>query len=482
MKQVDVLIVGSGIIGATTARYLSQYNTSVLVIDQASDLGEGATKANSGILYAGFHPRGKSLKGISCVQGNAMYDQICSELGVTMKRVGSLFVAFHPEGEEKLMEKHEKGLKNGTPGMRIISGDEAREMEPHLSERVIKALYAPTTAIISPFELIWATCLSAYANGVEFKFSCAMIGVNQVKEGFIVHTTQGDIHARYVVNAAGENADAVENWVRPQDLKITPRRGEYYVFDKQGHDPLISHVIYQVQETDEGGTLIAPTVDGNLIAGPTSQNVAGYDRKETSHKGLAHVERVAKKIIPDLDMGNVITSFAGVRANIVNVSKERKDFVVRASCSGMVSALGIKNPGMTAAPYLCKLIVEELENQGLVLEENKDYCAHLELPRPFLQQTPERQQELFEQDPRNAQVICRCERITEGDILRVLRGPLPPHSLSGLKMRLRVGMGRCQGGFCTTRIVELIAQEWGVDPLHVNKYQEHSNFVKGQVK
>ena len=219
MKAYDVLIVGGGIIGAMTARELSRYQLKVLVIEKAADLGEGATKANSGILYAGFHPRGGSLKGLSCVGGNAMYDQICEELGVPMRRTGSLYVAFHPEGEETLRDKYKKGLKNGTPDMAIISGEEARRMEPLLNKRVRLALYAPTTAIISPFALVWAVSRSAVQNGVEFAFDTELLGLKPEAEGFRAMTNQGEIQARFVVNAAGENADLVEGWLYPQDLE-----------------------------------------------------------------------------------------------------------------------------------------------------------------------------------------------------------------------------------------------------------------------
>lgn len=481
MADYDVIIIGSGIIGAFVARELSKYDLHILVIDRSHDVGEGATKANSGILYPGFHHRGGSLKGISCVNGNAMYDTICTELGVRMRRVGSLFVAFHPDGEKTLFEKYERGLENGVLDMEILSGEEAGSIEPLLSTGITKALYAPTAGIISPFELILAVTRSAYENGVGFSFETEASGIFEDKENLVLETNRGQMTAKYIVNAAGENANIVDGWIHPQDLIIKPRRGEYYIFDKQEND-ILKHIIYQVQETDEGGTLIAPTIDGNLIAGPTSDDVRSYNNVETTQEGFNHIEKVAKKILPKINMNNVITSFAGVRANITNVSKEEKDFVIRTTGSRMVSALGIKNPGMTAAPYLAIKIIELLQKQGLSLKPKSSYKAILKTQKPFLQETPEKQKELWEKDHRYGRVVCRCEHITEGDIIHVLNSPLPPKSISGLKKRLRVGMGRCQGSFCTQRIIEIVARETNCKPQEVKKYLKGSNYVKGSVK
>ena len=478
--KYDVIIIGGGIIGAFTARELSKYSLKVLVIEQAYDVGEGSTKANSGILYPGFHPRGGSLKGKACAAGNAAYDIICGQLGVPMKRVGSLFVAFNDEGEQKLRDKYDNGKINGVPGMKLISGDEARGMEPGLSPGVTKALYAPTAGIISPFDLIIAVSESAAENGVDFLFGTKVTGIRH--KGKMVEVEAGNhvFFAGFAVNAAGENAAVIEGWLKPQDLVIKPKRGQYYVFDKQSCD--LRHIIFQAKESDEGGTLLTPTVDGNLLAGPTSENVVSYRHTETTGRGLEHVEKVARKLIPALDMGKVITSFAGVRVNISNVEKDFKDFVVRASGPRMVSALGIKNPGMTAAPFLAERIVEILRKQGLVLRENSDFSPALNRQRPFLNETPEKQKELYESDCRYARLVCRCEEITEGDILSALRSPLPPKSLNGLKKRLRIGMGRCKGGFCTGRVIEIMSRETGRAPREILKGTDGSNLIKGWVK
>lgn len=477
----DVIIIGSGILGVTTARLLSRFSLDTLVLEKGADLGEGASKANSAVLAAGFHPRGGSLKGISCVRGNAMYPQICKELGVEIAYPGSLFVAFHREGEEMIREKYKKGLKNGVPDMAILSGAESRALEPGLSDRVTLSLYAKTTGIIGLFSLLLRTAQSAEKNGVGFSFDEEVKKIIRHGDYFEILTSKRSLKSRYLVNTAGGMAMTLESSVRPQDLIIKPRCGQFLVFDRQGKNG-IRHVLYQAQETDEKGCLLAPSIDGNIIAGPTSQDVPDYKNVETTDWGIRHIEKVAKKILPDLDMGRVITSFAGVRANIKNVVKEEKDFVIRRSAPRMVSALGIKNPGMTAAPYLCQMILDLMFEDGLSTAPNPDYNPVLGLPEPFLKQPESVQKKWYEQDHRYGNLVCRCEEITEGDIIRVLGEPLPPKNINGLKKRLRTTMGRCQGSFCTPRLLEILSKEWGVPPEAIVKEDPGSSFVKGRVK
>lgn len=479
----DVAIIGGGILGAGTARELSKYKLNVVVLEQAYDIGEGATKANSGVLAAGFHPRGGSLKGVACVNGNAMYDRLSRDLGVEMRRVGSLYLAFNAAGANMLAEKYQRGRQNGLAAgtLRIISGEEARALEPGLSPRVTSALYAETTGIIAVFPLILRISQSASQNGVEFKFGVQVTDIENHGGHYLVHTDGEDIRARYVVNTAGEAAMTVERRVRPADLIIRPRRGQFIVFDKQGANGL-RHVLYQAQENDEKGCLLAPTIEGNILAGPTSENVRAYKNTETTAAGLAHIVKVARKIMPDLDLDGIITAFAGARANIKNMLKEEKDFIVWQSAPRMVSALGIKNPGLTAAPYLTQIILQLLQAEGLKLAPNPTYRASLNLPAKFVDLDSAAQQKLFKAEPRYGNIVCRCETVTEGDILRVLAEPLPPHSLNGLKKRLRTGMGRCQGGFCTPRIIEILSREWRVRPETILKSANGSNLVAGPVK
>lgn len=480
-KKYDVIIIGGGILGAMAARELSRYQIRIAVFEKAADIGEGATKTNSGILAAGFHPRGGSLKGISCVGGNQMYHRICEELNVPVKFIGSLFVAFSRQGEEMIAEKYQKGKINGVPGMEIISGNKARMMQPGLSERITQALFAPTTGIIDPFQLVFRTAQNASENGVEFFFQEEVQFIDGRKGDFCIHTDKRSVKADYIINTAGENAAFIERFMRPADLIIKPRRGQFYVFDKQ-KDPFLKYVIYQAQDEDEKGCLITPTIEGNIIAGPTSENVRNYHCVETTRDGLDLVERVAKKIIPGIDMGTVITSFAGVRANIKNVAKEEKDFVIRQSVPGMISALGIKNPGLTSAPYLVQKMVALLYQDGLELEHRDDYCPYVSKTDKFLDCSAEEQKRLFSLDSSYGKLICRCENITEGDIKRILREPLPPATFNGLKKRLRAGMGRCQGAYCTPRIIEIMSRELQVEPEILLKGPDKSNLVKGRLK
>lgn len=477
--KYDVAIIGAGILGCLTARELRKKRLDVLVVDKASDLAEGATKANSGVLYAGFHPRGGSLKGISCAQGNRMHQKLCQDLDVPMEYVGSLFVAFHQEGIDHIEEKMKKGRKNGVPDMKMISGNEARKLEPRLSQDVIGAMYAPTTGIISPQKLALHTALNGAENGVQFQFDTEVERIETRGGEYVLHTSRGEFSADYIVNASGEGAAQLERFVRPRDLDIKPKRGEYLVFDCPSP---IRHVIYQAQEKDEKGTLLAPTVDGNMLAGPTSYSAKSYRSTETTRQGIDHITYVAKKILPELDMGTVIASFAGIRANIENVPKEEKDFVVRLSAERFVSALGIKNPGMTASPYLAKKIVELLQEAGLPSDPNPDFDPIYRAKPLFLKADPFVQAELLAENPAYGNAVCRCEGITEGDILAVLDSALPPHDLNGLKKRLRTGMGRCQGGFCTPQIIDILSREWKVPPEKIFKSGPGSPVVKGRLR
>lgn len=462
-QVADVAVIGAGVLGCMCARELSRYKLDVVVVERAQDVGEGSSKANCGIIHTGFHARGGTLKGTSCVEGNRLYTQLVQELEVPFKRVGALYCAYGPNGLEKLAQKRQRAYQNGAGRLPLLSGDEARVMEPRLSMNVVAAFYAQTTGIISPFTLVVATAENAAQNEVRFCFGSTVERVEREAGAWVLHLATGNtVRARYVLNTAGDQAAILDAQVHEADLVVRPRRGQFYVFDKQGGPDApapLQHVLFQAQESDEGGTLVAPTIDGNVLAGPTAEQVRYFHQNATTDDGLAHVRRVARKLVPSLDMSRVITQFAGVRANIANLDKEHKDFVVRLSAPGFVSTLGIKNPGMTSSPALARRAVELLVQDGLQLEADPGFDPHRRARTPFLQCDAAEQARLLQQDPSFGHVLCRCEQITEGDVRRELAGVLPPHDFEGLKHRLRVSMGRCQGGFCKPRVMELLSEQ-----------------------
>lgn len=489
MEKIDVAVIGAGVLGCAVARELSRYKLDVAVLERAHDVGEGSSKANSGIVHAGFHPRGGSLKGLSCVQGNARIGKIARQLEIPYVNTGGLMVAFNDEGIGKLREKAQRARENGAGELPIVDGYAARVLEPRLSARVKAALVAPTTGVITPFDLVWGLAQNACANGVSFVFNAPVDRIEKARGGasagyrYVLHLEGGaSVAARFVVNMGGDGAALLDAQVHPADYRVRPRLGEYVVFDKQDPARAITHVIYQAAETDEGGTLLAPTVEGNLLAGPTSRNVRGFSDTASTPEGIRHVLGVARKLIPDLDETQVISNFAGVRTNIVNVSKELKDFVVRVSAPGFVSALGIKNPGLTSSPVLARRAVDLLEGEGLRLVPDERFTPTRRRHVPFLQRASEEQRALLRQDAAYGNVLCRCEGITEGDVRAVMRGPLPPSTLAGMKRRLRCGMGRCQGAFCMPRVVQVMADELGVEPCDVPAGEHGGRFVVRSVK
>lgn len=477
METVDVAIIGAGVVGCACARELARYSVDVLVLERAHDLGEGSSKANSGVVHVGFQPRGGSLKGTSCAEGNRRFTALAEELDIPFKRVGGMMVAFNDEGVQKLREKQARAEANGCGVLPIVSGDEARNVEPRLSGRVVAALMAPNTGIITPFDLVFALAQNAHANGVRFRFDAQVERLERARgagarskatqaashPGWLIHLSDGTaVRARYVLNMAGDAAALLDAQVHPADYHVRPRAGDFVVMDKQDPTRAITHVIYQAAETDEGGTLVSPTVEGNLLIGPTSRNVSRFTNTASTPGGIAHVLRVAKKLIPDLDEAQVITNFAGVRANIVNVPKELKDFVVRASAPGFVSALGIKNPGLTSSPVLAERAVQLLAEEGLALEPDPSFSPLRERVVPFLKCTAVEQGQLLAVDESFGRVVCRCEGVTEGDVRALLAGPLAPTTMAGVKKRLRCGMGRCQGSYCTPRVLRVMAEHAGV--------------------
>ena len=473
----DVVIIGCGVVGASAAYELARYKLRVAVLEAAADIAAGTTKANSAIIHAGYDPEPGTLMARLNVEGNRLTGEICEKLQVPFKRVGSLVVAFSPEQLPTLRTLYDRGCKNGVPGLRLLSGEEARAMEPGLSEEVCGALLAPSAGIIDPWGFAIAMAETAVRGGVELRRDCPVTGIEDTGAGFVLHTPAGDVTARFVLNAAGVDADRVHEMLEPNDWHTLPSRGEYYLLDKSEHDR-VSRVIFQCPGPEGKGVLVAPTIHGNLICGPNAEAVEDRLDLGNTAAGMAEVRAKASRSVPGIQWRQNIRNFAGLRANTT-----RSDFIIEESKAhpGFIDLAGIKSPGLSSAPAIAKMAAEMLAADGLVLEPDPDFVDKRE-HIVFKNLSAEEKNELIRKDPRYGRVVCRCETITEGEIVAALRSPIPPRSINGVKRRCNAGMGRCQGGFCGPRVQEIIARELGIDQAEVLLEQAGSTILTGRTK
>ena len=447
----DVVIIGCGIVGAATAFELSKYRLKVGIVERENDVACGTTKANSAIIHAGYDPVPGTLMARLNVRGAALARELCAVLDVPYLPCGSLVLGFSPEDQAHLEELYRRGVANGVPDLALLTGDEARALEPNLSPTVTAALHAPTAAICSPWEYGLALAETAVRNGAELQLETAVTGLTPTEEGWRVETNRGVLEARYVVNAAGLEAQTIHEMAAPPSFAIHPSRGQYFLLDKS-EGGRVGRVIFQCPNEKGKGVLVSPTVHGNLIVGPDAEPVEGDDTSTTS-AGLAFVRETALRSVPSVDFRTSIRNFAGVRA-----STGAKDFIIELSAPHFLDLAGICSPGLSAAPAIGEYAVELLGQAGLALERKEDFQASRKRVR-FREMSPEEKAKLVAEHPAYGRVICRCETVTEGEILDALAGPIPPRSVDGVKRRAGAGLGRCQGGFCGPRVVELLARE-----------------------
>lgn len=468
-EQYDIVIIGAGVCGSAVARELSRRNYKILVLEKDSDLCEGTSKANSGIVHAGFDAIPGSKKAELNILGNKMMEDLSHTLDFPFKRNGSMVVSFNMEGMEGLKKLYERGVENGVEGLQLLSGEEARKQEPSLADQVQGALFAPTGGIVCPFGLNIALAENAAMNGVEFHFHEKVIQINSLEEGYELVTSNGSYWAKVVVNAAGVYADEIHNMVSSHKLNIIPRRGQYCLFDKKTGD-LVTSTIFQIPTSMGKGILITPTVHGNLLAGPTAEDIEEKEGINTTQEGLEQVLSIGGKSVANLPNRQIITSFSGLRAH-----EHGDDFVLGEAegAKGFYDVAGIASPGLTSAPaigcYIANLIQESYpaEKKENFIEKRKG------IPN-LAEASYKEKEELIRVNKAYANVICRCELITEGEILDAIHRPLGATTLDGIKRRTRAGMGRCQGGFCSPKVLEIIAKELNINMTEVTKAGEGS--------
>lgn len=472
--MTDIIVIGAGVTGCAVARELARYDLSVTVLERASDVCEGTSKANSGIAHAGFDAVPGTLKAKLNVAGSEMMEALSKELDFPYKRNGSLVLCFEEGDRPKLQRLLEQGRTNGVKGLRIIEKEELKGLEPNISEDAVAALYAPTGGIVCPFGLTIALAENAAVNGVTFRLNTAVQEIQKIPEGYRVITDQETLESRVVINAAGVYADRFHNMVSGQKIKIIPRKGEYCLMDKKVGD-WVTRTVFQLPTKYGKGVLVTPTVHGNLLAGPTAVDIEDYEGINTTGEGMADLLKRAALSVEGLPSGQIITSFAGLRAHGVT---EQEDFIVgpAADAPGFFDAAGMESPGLTCAPALGKYMAE-MVLAYLPAEEKKDFMAARKgIPNMALAD-PEERQRLIKENPLYADVVCRCELVTEGEIVDAIRRPLGATTLDGVKRRTRAGMGRCQAGFCSPRTVEILARELGRDMAEIGKNDEGSEFL-----
>lgn len=473
----DVIVIGAGVSGSATARELSRYDLKVGVLEKEEDVCCGTSKANSGIVHAGFDARPGSLMAKMNVRGNQMMEQLTEDLDIPFERNGSLVLCFAKDEMERLEKLKKQGEENGVKRLKILSGEEVRRMEPDLSKEVYAALYAPTGGIVCPFELNLALAENACQNGAEFYFDTAVEQIEKTEGGYRIHAGEKTYETRCVVNAAGVYADVFHNMVSEKKIRITPRKGEYYLLDKKA-GTTVHHTIFQIPGAYGKGVLVTPTTHGNLLVGPTAVDIEEKEGTNTTKTGLDEVAQKAMRSVPNLPLRQVITSFAGLRAH-----EDGDDFVIgeSADVKGLINAAGIESPGLSSAPAI-GVTVAELVRDLLNAEEKSDFnpVRHGILDPDTL--SLEERNQLIKENPAYGNIICRCEMITEGEILDAIHRPLGARSLDGVKRRTRAGMGRCQSGFCSPKVMEILEREVPMRVDQIGKNGVGSEFIVGENK
>lgn len=475
--QYDVVIIGAGVSGSAVARELARYKRKIAVIEKESDVCEGTSKANSGIIHAGYDAVPGTLKAKFNVEGNRMMEELSKTLDFPFKRIGSFVITFEKKGMEKLEELYRQGIQNGVEQLQILSKEEAHKMEKNLSDEVEAALYAPTAGIVCPFEMNLAMAENAAVNGVDFYFNEEVESIKKENINYCITTKNCRFYAPVVVNAAGVYADVIHNMVSKKKLKITPRRGEYCLFDKKAGN-VVNHIIFQLPSQKGKGILVTPTVHGNLLTGPTAEDVFDKETVNTTAHGMEKVLEVGGKSVKNLPVRQVITSFAGLRAQ-----EQSGDFVIGEAddAPGFFDVAGISSPGLSSAPAIGVYVARMIQDRFPVslkerFIENRKGIPHM------AQATAEERKKLVQKNPQYANVICRCELVTEGEIVDAIHSPLGAKTLDGIKRRTRAGMGRCQSGFCSPKTAEILARELSVDLGDITKSGKDSYLLTGYNK
>lgn len=473
----DVIIIGAGVSGTSIARELAKFDAKLCVVERFEDVCCGTSKANSAIVHAGYDAKPGTLMARLDVEGSYLIPQLARDLDFQYINNGSLVLCMHEEDLPALQDLYNRGKTNGVSALRLLTREEILALEPNVQENVVAGMQAATGGIVCPFGMNIAFAENAAENGVEFRFNTCVTGFERTRDGWDVKTDQGTLSTRIVINAAGVYADELHNAVSARKLHITPRRGDYYLLDRVTGG-YVKHTLFQLPSKYGKGVLVAPTVHGNTIVGPTAIDIEDRDGVNTTAAGLEDVMRKASIIVKDAPLRQVITSFAGLRAH-----EDGHEFVIGEveDAPGFIDCAGIESPGLSSSPAIGKMVAEIVRDKLLLPRKASYKSTRKGILNPAKLSFDERQ-ELIRQNSAYGNVICRCESITEGEILDAIHRPLGARSLDGVKRRVRAGMGRCQGGFCAPRVMEILARELNLPMEEITKSGGNSKLIVGTNK
>ena len=474
MDRYDVVIIGAGVSGSAVARELSRYQVKVCVVEKEEDVCCGTSKANSAIVHAGYDARPGSLKAVLNVRGNEMMEELSRKLDFPFRKNGSLVLCLDEKEKEGLEKLYNKGKANGVKGLKILNREEVLEMEPNISENVYGALYAPTAGIVCPFLMNIAMAENAAVNGTEFRFDTEVQDIKKNDNGWIIKTSKGKLETDCIINAAGVYADVFHNMVSRNKIHITARRGDYCLLDKSAGSH-VSRTVFALPGKYGKGVLVTPTVHGNLLIGPTAEDIENKEGTNTTGEGLDQVIGKAGMSVRNIPFRQVITSFAGLRAH-----EDGDDFIIQEAedAEGFFDCAGIESPGLTSAPAIGEMMAE-LVRKKLNLKEKENFISERKGITDPNTLSVEQRNALIKQNPAYGNIVCRCEMITEGEIMDAIHRPLGARSLDGVKRRTRAGMGRCQAGFCSPKTMEILARELHVEKSRITKSGAGSEVILG---
>lgn len=467
----DIIIIGAGVTGCAIARELSRYQRKVLVLEKGSDVCVGTSKANSGIVHAGFDAKPGTLKAKFNLEGSLMMPSLAKDLEIPYKQNGSLVLCFNENQFDDLEALYQKGLANGVKELRILDHDELMDMEPNLNPKALKALYAPTGGIICPFDLTLGLAENAVSNGVEFKFYQEVIGIEKENDYYLVKTNNNVYQTKLVINAAGVNCDTIHNFVSDEPMEIVARSGQYMLFDKTVGN-LVSKTIFQLPTKLGKGVLVTPTVHGNLMVGPDAID-GSKDAINTTMEGQKDIGNRASLSVKQIPYANQITTFAGIRAHSIT-----GDFIIKEDESnpGYFDVAGIESPGLTSAPAIGKYVAD-LVNEKYPAKLKDDFNNKRQGIIRIMEMDVDKRNELIKTNLEFGHIICFCENISVGEVVAAINRPIKPTTIDGLKRRVRVGMGKCQSGFCLNKTMKILSKELNKDIFEITKNDLNSKYL-----